>query len=186
MFQLIVKATICLFVVWFLLVFIARVLAWKLKKHPKASQSQTEKQIPTNQFLRVASSDFFIRITVVVFLCAIFGIISSVEILHWRGRANIQAFINSHRNAITVTIRGQEIKDPKYVDMLATVHAKSAHHSHDDNVIAVNLHADSGEQLSMTLAKDSQDPHEYHVYMSPYSRNQYDWIGVVDTELFDK
>ena len=103
--------------------------------------------------------------------------------MHWLGREKIRDFISSHRNGMTVRIRGKEINDPKYLDMLATVHFKAAHHSHGEDLIAVNLAASNGDKLNFTLAKDSEDSTEYHVYLRPYATSSIDSIGSVITTL---
>ena len=84
-----------------------------------------------------------------------------------------------------VSISGQSVENAEPIlRALRSLRWAQAHHSHPTHRIGINI-SDSEHELSLILARDSDDPHEYWVFFPEHSITAANEVGSIFTNVFD-
>jgi hypothetical protein len=115
-------------------------------------------------------------------------------ITSWASTAIAEGDVHQFWNALSpnyvVSINGRPADNREEIlATLKTAHSLMAHHSHPTHTIYIQI-SDLPRHLSLQIARDSEDPHEYWVFVSSPSQlaSRGDLkadIGHVKTSVFD-
>ena len=99
---------------------------------------------------------------------------------------DVHHFLDSLSANYIVSIDGKPAENrDQILDSLKTFHGLMAHHSHPTHTLRVDI-SDPPRQLSLQVARDSEDPHEYWVFAaSPSKIDVKADIGHIKTSVFD-
>jgi hypothetical protein len=83
---------------------------------------------------------------------------------------DVQHFLDSLSGDYVISIDGKSADNRvEILNALKTFHGLMAHHSHPTHAIRVDI-SDPPRQLSLQVARDSEDPHEYWVFAASPSK----------------
>ena len=106
------------------------------------------------------------------------------------GECRLAEFVESVSPHANVSINGRPVQNPSAViDALRSVGHLPAHHSSPTRIMVVSV-SDPPRHLSLWMARDSSDPHEYWVFFPSPSKLAFRFalqtdIGHVKTSVFD-
>jgi hypothetical protein len=134
---------------------------------------------------RVASMSFPVFMSSVVF--GLFAGWTATSI----GRAEVMEKLRAASENCHISINGELARNPREIlRVLQTLHRSPAHHSHPATATTrnngINIDASCGsDRMRLRLARDSDDPKEYWVFLPKYWITSTSEIGRINTSAFD-
>jgi hypothetical protein len=119
------------------------------------------------------------------FLIPIATFLAVCELSTSTARQQVRHRINSLGPGSTVSVNGAVVQNPSDVlDALNDLRWERGHHSHPTKKIGVVISDQSGHVV-LTLARDSENPKEYWVFLPKYWITSKSEVGRIKTSAFD-
>ena len=105
----------------------------------------------------------------------------SAQIIH----ADVLSALDTLPAGSRVWVAGQPVTDPdRVLQALRSLRWASAHHSHPSHPILVRVLAPSHDVV-LSVSRDSDDPHEYWVFLPRYRVTSMNEVGRIFTTALD-
>jgi len=143
----------------------------------------------SNMLVRPRERGIPVKSTLAFVIAVVVGLLSG-GISSLIGECRLAEFVKSVSPHATVSIDGRPVRNPgAVIDALRSIEHLPAHHSSPTRIMIVSV-SDPPRHLSLWVARDSSDSHEYWVFFPPASKLALRFasktdIGHVKTSVFD-